>query len=225
MMRRVSAIAFLITIACAASAAAQARIEVSVLGGYTWAEGVTGKDFTAGNGNIYNGASSTNSGSFGFMIGLSEGHGEYGFLYRRQLGQFQVTGPTTTTILGNMATDNYHGYFTYYFGNPDGKVQFYVTAGAGMTHFGKVNVTAAGGGSATLVGRSEFSPTFGGGVRFLFSESLGFRFGVQYTPVYITDDPNNMWCDPTWGCYLVGNPQYASQADALAAVTFRFGGK
>ena len=224
MMRRVCALAFLITITAAATAAAQVRIEASLLGGYTWTTGVSGKDFTAGNGQVYNGARSTDSGSFGFQVGVSEGHGEYGFLYRRQMGQFQVTGSTTTTV-GDMATDNYHGYLSYYFGDPDGKLHFYVSGGAGMTHFADVAFVPVGGGSVTIGGRSMFSATFGSGLRFMANDMIGFRLGVQWTPIYITDDPDRMWCDPYWGCYLVGNPQYVQQVDVLAGVTFRFGGK
>jgi hypothetical protein len=224
MMRRVVAWAFLINLVVAGTAAAQLKFEASVFGGYTWAEGVKGKDFLADNGQIYNGASSSNSGSFGLSFGVAEGHGEYGFLYRRQFGQFQVSG-TTTTKIGDMATDNYHGYLTYYLGDPKGKVHFYLSGGVGMTHFAAVTFVSTAGSTVTLAGRSEFSPTFGAGVRVMANGHLGFRAGVQWTPIYLTVDQDSMWCDPYYGCYLQGNPQYANQVDFLGGVTFRFGGK
>jgi hypothetical protein len=217
--------AFLVNLAVAGTAAAQLKFEASVLGGYAWAEGVKGKDFFADNGQVYNSASSTNSGSFGVSFGVAAGHGEYGFLYRRQFGQFQVKGPTTTTIIGDMATDNYHGYLTYYLGDPDGKLHYYLTVGGGMTHYAPVTFTATAGNTVTLVGRSEFSPTFGTGIRFMASNHIGFRAGVQWTPTYLTVDQDRLSCDPYYGCYLQGNPQYANQVELLAGVTFRFGGK
>jgi hypothetical protein len=30
------------------------------------------------------------------------------------------------------------------------------------------------------------------------------------------------WCDPYWGCYLVGNSQYSNQFQFTGGVTVRF---
>ena len=223
MVKRVLLSSLLCLAAVAASAEAQVRIEASVLGGYSWAEGVTGKDFFAPNGQTYNAADPSNSGHFGFMLGVTEGHGEYGFLYRRKMGEFLVSGSATTTV-GDLNTDNYHGYFAYYFGDPDKAVHLFVLAGAGMTHYSTVKFTSQGQ-TVELVGRSEFSPVLGTGVRLRFANNFGARFGINWTPTYLTMDEDKMWCDPYWGCYLSGNPQYSNQVDFFGAFTFRFGGK
>ena len=225
MVKRIAALFLVLTVTTGTPAMAQGvGVVISAIGGWTVSEGVKGKDFVAGNGQTYNRADPADSGHFGLSIGAAEGHGEYGFLYRRQFTQLQVSGTTTTTI-GDMATDNYHGYFAYNFGDPEGKVHFFVNAGAGMSHFSKVNFTTAGGSQASVGGRSEFSATFGAGVRTMMNDRFGLRFGVQFTPIYLTESPDSTWCDPYWGCYVVGNPQYASQIEAYGGVTFRFGGK
>ena len=224
MVKRVvgAGLVFLFALISGPSVVAQGtHIVVTGIGGYTFAEGAKGKDFHAGNGQIYNRADPADSGHFGFSVGVAEGHGEYGFLYRYNPSQLQVSGSATTTI-GDMAISNYHGYLSYYFGDPDGRMHYYVTAGAGASHFSKVTFTPAGGSATSIGGRTEFSATFGAGIRAMLSDRFGLRFGVQFTPIYLTADPGTQWCDPYWGCYLVGNNQYANQVDVTAGVTFRF---
>ena len=46
--------------------------------------------------------------------------------------------------------------------------------------------------------------------------------GVRATPAYIKSDAAGYWCDPYWGCYLVGNAQYANQIELNGGITFRF---
>jgi hypothetical protein len=220
MIKRVVAFAFCLSLIAATSASAQVHFLASVLGGYTWADGLTGNDYIAPNGNTYNGVSATNSGMFGASFGVAEGHGEYGFLYRRQFAQFKATG-SVTTVVGDMPIDTYHGYFAYNFGDPDGKMNYYVSAGAGLTHFAPVTFTPAGGGSVTISGRSEFSTTFGAGIRFMATDHIGFRLGVQWTPTYIKTEPSNIWCSPEFGC-LFGD-QFTNQVDLMGGVVFRFG--
>lgn len=51
---------------------------------------------------------------------------------------------------------------------------------------------------------------------------VGARVGVLWTPTYIKSDAAGWWCDPFWGCYLVGNAQYSHQFDISGGITFRF---
>ena len=46
--------------------------------------------------------------------------------------------------------------------------------------------------------------------------------GLRWTPTYIKSDAEGYWCDPYWGCYVVGDAQYATQFDINGGVTFRF---
>ena len=48
------------------------------------------------------------------------------------------------------------------------------------------------------------------------------RIGLQWTPTYIKSDAVGWWCDPWFGCYLVGDPQYANQFEINGGVVFRF---
>ena len=220
MVKRVAAAVFVFVLMGATPAVAQVRFVVSGWGGWTVAEGAkSDKDLFAGNGETYNRVDPSDSGSFGLSFGVTEGSGEYGFMYRRQMGTLQVSGSTTTTI-GDMNTDNYHGYFAYNF-NPDGNVQFFFNAGAGATHFSPVNFTTVGGVPNTVAGRTEFSATVGAGIKTMFTDQFGLRFGVQWTPIYLTLNPQDSWCDPYWGCY-VNKSTYANQVEVYAGVTFRF---
>jgi hypothetical protein len=61
-----------------------------------------------------------------------------------------------------------------------------------------------------------------GRVKFFPNPSFGVRFGAQWTPTYIKTDPGGYWCDPWFGCYVVGEAQYSSQWDLSGGVVFRF---
>jgi hypothetical protein len=30
------------------------------------------------------------------------------------------------------------------------------------------------------------------------------------------------WCDPWWGCYVVGDAQYSNQFEIIGGISFRF---
>jgi len=51
---------------------------------------------------------------------------------------------------------------------------------------------------------------------------VGARVGLHWTPTYIKSDAAGYWCDPYWGCYLVGDAQYANQFNLNGGVTVRF---
>ena len=82
--------------------------------------------------------------------------------------------------------------------------------------------TRANGVAGTISGASKFSSTWGAGVKLYGASRVGGRFGVRWTPTYIKSDAEGYWCDPYWGCYVVGDAQYANQFDINGGVTFRF---
>ena len=47
---------------------------------------------------------------------------------------------------------------------------------------------------------------------------------ARWTPNYIKSDPAGVWCSPYWfyGCYVVGDPQYANQFELSGGLSFRF---
>ena len=102
------------------------------------------------------------------------------------------------------------------------KVRPYILGGIGATNYGSVNYTNAAGAAASTGSDTQFSTTWGAGVKFYPSTRVGFRVGMRWTPTYIKSDPGGWWCDPYWGCYMVGNAQYANQFDFSGGVTIRF---
>lgn len=213
-----------IAVLCAAASApasAQPRLEVSAFGGWTLSDGVTGTTVVAPDGNVYDTIEPDDSGSFGFSVGaLLTDNAEVGFLYGRQPTTLVLSG-TADRDIGDMAVSTYHGYFAYNFGAADAAMRPFVFGGIGATNFGSVDFTFAGV-DRSIEGHSKFSSTWGGGIKAFFSPHLGARASVKWTPTYIKSDTAGWWCDPFWGCYLVGDAQYANQFEFSGGVTARF---
>jgi hypothetical protein len=220
MVRRVAFLAAVLVLA-AVPAFAQPRVEVSGIIGWTFSDGVTGQAVLAGDGNIYDAIDVVDSFNWGFGIGvLATENAEVGFMYGRQESRLDVTG-TNTVEVGDMAVTTYHGYFAYNFGPADSPVRPYVLGGIGATSYASVPFTFAGVSRETG-GDTQFSTTWGAGVKFVPSRGIGVRAGVQWTPTYIKSDAVGWWCDPFWGCYVVGDAQYANQFSFNGGVIFRF---
>lgn len=216
-------VAFLlaVVVVSAAPAFAQPRVEISGIVGWTFSDGVTGQAILAGDGNIYDAIDVVDSFNWGFGIGvLATENAEVGFMYGRQESRLDVTG-TNTVEVGDMAVSTYHGYFAYNFGAADSPVRPYVLGGIGATTYGSVPFTRAGVSRETE-GNTQFSTTWGAGVKFVPSRGIGVRAGLQWTPTYIKSDAVGWWCDPYWGCYVVGDAQYSNQFAFNGGVIFRF---
>ena len=170
-------------------------------------------------GEIYDELEPKDSFKWGLMGGVllgDYGNAEVGFMWSQQLSTLQVTG-TTTREIGDLTVSSYHGYFGYNFFENDASARPYIFGGLGATSYGGVDYTRVIGGAAGHVdGETQFSTTWGAGVKF-YAGNIGARIGVQWTPTYIKSDPAGYWCDPYWGCYLVGDPRY------LEPVRFRRG--
>jgi outer membrane protein W len=224
MLKKVLIGALLCVAIGATTASAQTpKIAITGLVGWTFSDGVSGANFLALDGNVYNRIDPKDSVHYGFSVGFFVNpNTEIGFLYRRQQSKLDASG-TTTSEVGNMNIDDYHGYFTHYFGDPEAKVQPYFTGGFGASHFSSIDFTSIGV-PRHLTGNTQFSTVWGAGVQLKANDHVGFKAGFNWTPIYIKSDPGGWWCDPYWGgCYVVGNAQYANQFDLFGAVTFRFG--
>jgi len=214
--------ALLLVVLSSAAWAQTPKVEVTGLIGYTLADGVSGDPFLAANGQTYNRADPQDSVNFGFSIGfLVSPAAEVGFLWRRQPTKIDVSGSAVTT-LGDLNIDGYHGYFAYNIGDPESKVRPYVMGGLGATHYGQVSFTKASGQQSETTGGTQFSTTWGAGVKVLASQNVGLKFGLQWTPTYIKSDAAGWWCDPWWGCYVVSSAQYSNQFEFNGGVVFRF---
>ena len=219
--RAIVTAALFILVAGAAPAFAQGKVEVSGFVGFSLNDGVDGNAVLAGDGNIYDTIQPSDSAIYGFTVGFLAGEGaEFGFRWAQAPTTLQVKG-TNTRDLGDMSINNYHGYFAYNFGEADAPMRPFVMIGLGATSFGEVNVNT-GLRSFTTAGETQFSTTWAGGVKIFPSPHVGVRLSAEWTPTYIKTDSVGWWCDPDWGCYLVGNAQYSSQFQFNGGVTLRF---
>jgi hypothetical protein len=223
MLKRIAWQVVLATVVMASPALAQdKRAEVSVLFGWTFADGVDGQAVPTERG-IFDRLDPKDSFKWGLSVGfLTTENAEVGFMFGQQMTTLQAGG-TSTVDVGDMSISTYHGYFGYNFGDSDAKVRPYALIGLGATNYGGVDYTRLNGQPGTIGSETQFSTIWGAGVKFFASPSVGARFGIQWTPTYIKSDPGGTWCDPYWGgCYVVGDPQYSNQWDISGGITFRF---
>ena len=221
---RLTAVAF-VALAYAVPAMAQdPRVEVSGTVGWTFSDGVsTDTPILSLNGNVYDRVDPKDSFSWGLGLGvLASPNVEVGFLFGQQMSKLVAGGPAIDTDVGDMTINSYHGYFGYNFFDIDATARPYLFFGLGASSYGAVSFTDSFGASREIGGLTKFSTTWGAGVKVHQTRGVGFRGGIQWTPAYIKTDSEGWWCDPWWGCYVVGNAQYSNQWQFNGGVLFRF---
>ena len=220
-MRTIALTAALV-LAALPAAAQSPRVEITGLVGWTLSDGVTGDSpILAGDGNIYDEIGPKDSASWGLGIGVNATDNvEIGFLFGQQLSKVEIKG-TATTELGDLTINSYHPYVAFNLTPADAAIRPYLLIGFGATSYSGVTFTRVGGVQAETEGDTQYSGTFGAGVK-IFAGNFGLRLGAQWTPTYIKTDSDGWWCDPYWGCYVVGDAQYANQFQLNAGVTLRF---
>ena len=222
MLKRIAWQVALATVVMASPALAQEkRAEVSVLLGWTFSDGVDGQAIPTPSG-VFDRVDPKDSFKWGLGVGfLTTENAEVGFLFGQQMSTLQASG-TSTVDVGDFTINTYHGYFGYNWGESDAPVRPYALIGLGATNYSGVDYTRANGQPGEIGSETQFSTTWGAGVKFFPSPSVGARFGMHWTPTYIKSDPGGYWCDPYWGCYMVGDAQYSNQWDISGGITFRF---
>jgi outer membrane protein W len=222
-MLKKSVLIALAILAISSTASAQTKVQVSFLFGYTLSDGVSGDARLGGDGNVYDRVDPNDGGNLGLSVGfMVNPNAEVGFMYRRQFSKLNISGPSSNKDLGDLSIDGYHGYFAYYFGDPEAKVNPYFLGGFGATHVNPVSYSMANGGSAQTNSGTEFSSTWGAGIRVNAATHFALKAGVSWTPTYIKSDATGWWCDPYWGCYVVGNAQYMNQFHFEGGVVIRY---
>jgi Outer membrane protein beta-barrel domain len=217
---RILALVAAAIMASAGSAYAQ-RVEVSGLFGWTFSDGVEG-DAVAVGGELFDAVDLKDSASWGVAVGINATDNvEVGFLFGQQLSTLAIEG-TTEVELGDININTYHPYVAFNAGAPDARVRPYFMVGFGATTFGGVDYTRLNGTTGTTESDTQFSTTWGAGVKVFGGSNVGFRAGVQWTPTYIKSDSEGWWCDPYWGCYVVSDAKYANQFTFNGGVTIRF---
>jgi opacity protein-like surface antigen len=197
------------------------RIEIQGWAGYTFADGVSGDAIEGSDGNVYNRVDPDDSGSYGFSAGffLTE-NVQLGFLWGRQ-GTVLVAKGNATREVSDLNIDNYHGFIAYNFGDVGDVIRPYLMGGLGATRYGDITIQGIND-TRTISGTSRFSTTWGAGVKIYPAPNFGVFGGARWTPTYIKTDAAGWWCDPWWGCWVVGNSQYANQIELEGGITLRF---
>jgi hypothetical protein len=215
-------IAAIVGLATAHAAQAQdSRVEIGASAGWTFSDGVTFDGVLAGDGNVYSGIEPEDAFSWGLNIGFFVNEqSEVGFLFSQQKAKLSVTG-TNTFEIGDQSVDNYHGYYAYNFGESDAAARPYILLGLGATRYGGVPFSVAGFTGETE-GSSNFSGTLGAGIKINPGPRFGLKLGARWTPTYIKSDADGWWCDPYWGCYVVGDAQYSNQFEFSGGILIRF---
>jgi len=199
------------------------RWEFGATGGYTLSDGVSGQAILAGDGNIYDTIGPKDSASFGLSLGYFVNETtEVSFEFNRQASTLEVSG-TRTREIGDMNVDGYHGVFTYHFGESDAAVRPYLSLGLGATTISNISFIDVSGRAREINGETRFAGNLGLGLKMYPNNGkFGLKLGAKWTPTYIKSDPGGYWCDPYWGCYVVGNAQYMNQFEFAGGVSLRF---
>jgi hypothetical protein len=212
----------LVALAATAGWAQDHRVEIGGSAGWTLSDGVSGNGVPALDGNIYNSIEPKDSFSYSIDVGFYlTPHVEIGGLFSQQKSKM-VIGGTSEVELGDWNVDNYHGTFTYNFGDPDSRTRFYFLAGAGVTKYSSIGFIGINNQAREIGGDSQFSTTFGAGFKIYPGNNIGIRLGARWTPTYIKSDAEGWWCDPYWGCYVLEDAQYSNQFEFSGGLTFRF---
>jgi hypothetical protein len=191
------------------------RVEINPFFGYSFSDGVTVQPIEIG-GEVLNAVDVKDGFSFGVSFGYYVNENiEVGFLVSRQNSALAVEG-TNARDLVDMPVYNYHGIFTYNFGDGDAMIRPFLMGGLGATNY------APGEAEGVDVdNETKLSTTWGAGLKLYPNPSVGFSLMGRWTPTYIRSDPGGYWCG-WYGCWLVGDPQYANQFELTGGVSFRF---
>jgi outer membrane protein W len=223
MIGRMTAMAAMGALLGTAAWADDPKVEISGNAGWTFSDGVsTDTAILGGDGNLYNRIDPKDSFAWNFTLGYHfTENWEIEFLYGQQQSKLEVGG-TTTREIGDFKIKNYHGVFSYNFGDARSSARPYLFFGAGVTDYPGLSFTRINGQAGEIGGNSKFSGTLGAGLKVYPSPHAGLRLQARWTPTYIKTDEAGWWCDPYWGCYVVGNSQYSNQFELTGGLTLRF---
>jgi hypothetical protein len=203
------------------ASAQDARVEIGGNVGWTFSDGVTGGPVSVPGVGLFDSIEPKDSLSWGLSLGFFvTSNVEVEFLFDRQQSQLAVAGSTEIEV-GDMNVDNYHGVLAYNFGDGDAKVRPFVFGGLGATRYSDVGFSV-GNQARSTGGETQFSTTWGAGVKLYPGERFGISLQGRWTPTYIKSDAAGWWCDPYWGCYLLSDAQYANQFELTGGITLRF---
>lgn len=222
MVRRITAILTGMLMLVMATPLAAQRVEGSFSGGYTLSEGISVDDIEVV-GLFFDNLNVKSGGSFNLTFGVFiDSNIQVEFLYGRQLSKLTASGVSGTADVSELNVDNYHGNLVYNFGYGDSRVRPFIFGGLGATRYGFGNLLFSGAPGGQISSDTRFSTTWGGGVKFYAGPNVGVRAAARWTPTYITSTDVGIWCDPWYGCWAVGDPDYSHQFELSGGITFKF---
>jgi hypothetical protein len=223
MLRNTTILVAALALAAGSTASAQdARVELSGTVGWTFSDGVSGDIATVPGVGSFNRIDPKDAFSWGLRLGyMITDNNELGFLFNQQSTELELGGGTDLVTLADVSIRNYHGYWAYNFGDFDATARPYFLFGLGATQYGSVT-PRVGDTNQSVGSNTRFSGSAALGVKIFPSPRFGLRLETRWTPTYIKSDASGWWCDPYWGCYVVGDPQYANQFEISGGVTVRF---
>lgn len=210
-----------------ASAQDEPRIEVSGNIGYSVSEGVDVENRPLLIG-VFDKLTVDSGLSWNFTVGyLFTPHAEVEFLFGRQSSELFSEGPAGQLAISELNVYSYMANFVYNFGESDSRIRPYAYGGLGATHyaFGDLLLpppVIAFRPGTKLDSETRFASNWGGGVKFYLTPRLGAKFGIRWTPTYIKSDPAGTWCDPFYGCWVLGDSDYSNQFETAGGITLRF---
>lgn len=221
MKRNVTIFSFLILGMATAALAQDSKVEISPFIGYTLSEGFGVNPDTA-LGILVDEINPTSGLSYGFMFNVNVNENmQVGFLWDQQESNLEIkgNGALGKENVADLKVRNYHGIFTYNFGDDRESMRPYIFGGVGATQYSPGNVM-----DFTIDGQTKFSSTWGGGVKFFTGPNFGVNLMARWTPTYIKSDPGGIWCSPYWlgGCWQLSEPDYSNQLELAGGVTLRF---
>jgi hypothetical protein len=178
------------------------RIEIGGSAGWTFSDGVTFSGVIAGDGNVYNSIEPKDSFSYtsgGYFVNRTSRSASSSASRRAR----SRSAERSEREIGDMSVDNYHGFLAYHFGDVDAKARPTSWAGAARRTTARFP-SASATSPARPAAETQFSTTWGLGVK-LYPPQGGHHLLARWTPTYIKSDAEGWWCDPYWGCYVVGD--------------------
>lgn len=195
---------------CASPALAQHRFELQPFVGYKWGGSLHLAPNIQTIGEV-NFKSSVNYGFSATYYGLPNWGLE--FMWNRQPTKAVGTLNNGTTFPKQISLnlDEYHGNVLITLADDDKKFKPFILAGMGAT-------IGSGAGNST----TKFSFGVGGGIKYFFSEHLGVRTQMRWSPTYMYSTSGDVYCD-WWGfCWTVSDQHYLHQFDVTTGLIFRF---
>ena len=121
--------------------------------------------------------------------------------------------------VADMDVNNFHGIFTYNFGDEDAPVRPFIFGGLGATNYSPDPIEGY-----PVASKTRFSSTWGGGLKFFTTDHFGFRAGVRWTPTYINSEFTGFVCSPfwPWDCYAISESNYSHQFEFNGGVVIRY---